>query len=277
MSKWKIALIQMDCKIGDTAANLAHMRDKLREAAGNGARLVAFPECALSGYCFQNKAEAMPFAETVPGPSCDVLAGDCRALGLSVIVGLLEHRPEDDALFNTAVLLGPNGVQATYRKIHLPFLGIDRFTTPGDIPFAVHEIEGVRIGMCICYDGSFPETARILSLLGADAVVLITNWPTGALTTVKYIAQARALENTVYFAACNRVGSERGFEFIGRSRVIDVNGELIATSDDALPAVLYADIDPQRARKKKIVNIAGQYELDRLADRRPDMYGPLVE
>ena len=272
-----IAVVQMDCEFGETAANLEHMRDRLRDAANNGAHLVLFPECALTGYCYESKKEAMPFAETVPGPSIDVLASDCKQLGVWAVIGMLEKRDEDDALFNTAVLLGPPGVRGRYRKIHLPFLGVDRFTMPGNIPFAVHDVDGIRVGMCICYDGSFPESARILTLLGADVVALITNWPTGAMTTVKYIAQARALENTVYFAACNRVGTERGFDFIGRSRVIDVTGELIVASDDDRATILYAEIDPERSRKKKIVKIPGKYELDRLGHRRPDMYGPLVD
>src|SRR5438067_1049307 len=83
---------------------------------------------------------------------------------------------------------------------------------------------------------------------GADLVVLPTNWPTGAMTTVRHLVQCRALENRVYYLAANRVGSERGFEFIGRSRIVDCDGELLAASEDAEPATLYATIDPARAR-----------------------------
>jgi 5-aminopentanamidase len=135
----------------------------------------------------------------------------------------------------------------------------------------------LRIGMNICYDGSFPETARILMLLGADVVVLPTNWPEGAQSTVKYLIQARALENTIYYAACNRIGQERGFRFIGKSRIVDVSGDLLAASDGDEPAILYADIDPARARDKRIVKIPEVYELHRTNDRRPDLYGVLCE
>src|SRR6202030_44525 len=109
----------------------------------------------------------------------------------------------------------------TYRKAHRPFLGVDRFTAPGDRPFAVHDLGGLRVGIHICYDGSFPESARVLTLLGADLVVLPTNWPPGAAGTAKYLVPARALENQVFYAAVNRVGTERGFAFIGRTRIID--------------------------------------------------------
>ncbi len=271
---WKIAAVQMDCRLGEKRANLEAVRAQLREAAGQGAKLVIFPECVLSGYCFESHEEARPHAETLPGPSSDALAEDCRALGVWAAVGMLEA--DRDRLFNVCALIGPSGLVATYRKIHLPFLGVDRFTTPGDRPFAVHDLGGLRVGMSICYDGSFPESARVLMLLGADLVILPTNWPTGAVTTVKYLIQARALENHIYFAAVNRVGEERSFRFIGQSRIVDVTGELLAASEGPAPGILYADLDPQRPRNKQIVKIPGKYELNRIADRRPQMYEPIT-
>lgn len=266
----------MDCRRGEKAANLAVIRERLRTAHAQGARLVVFPECALTGYCFASKDEAWPYAETVPGPSTELLARDCRELDVWAVVGLLEARPNDGALFNAAALIGPGGVAAVYRKVHLPLLGVDRFTTPGDRPFAVHDLGGLRIGMTICYDGSFPEAARCLMLAGADLIVLPTNWPTGALCTAKYLVPARALENQVYYAAINRVGVEGGFTFIGRSRIVDCRGEPLAESTDERETILYAQIDPQRARNKHVVHIPGEYELHRTADRRPEMYAALV-
>ena len=276
MSAWKIAGVQMDCGLGANEANLAAIRARLREAAAQGARLVVFPECILSGYCFANKDEAWPHAEPIPGPSTRVLADDCRELDLYAAVGMLEARPADGALFNACALIGPKGVAATYRKIHLPFLGVDRFTTPGDRPFAVHDLGGLRVGITICYDGSFPESARCLTMLGADLVILPTNWPTGARPTANILIPARALENHIYYAAVNRVGSERSFAFIGLSRILDCQGNFLAKSDDDRPCILYADIDPERARQKRLVHIPGEYELDRVADRRPQMYEPIV-
>jgi predicted amidohydrolase len=274
---WKIAAVQMDCRFADKVANLDAIRSRLREAVNHGARLVVFPECALSGYCFESKQEALPLAEPVPGPSTEAIAEDCRKAKVWAVVGMLEARPADGAMFNACVLIGPNGVAATYRKIHLPFLGVDRFTTPGDQPFAVHDLGGLRTGMTICYDGSFPEAARCLMLEGADLIVLPTNWPAGAISTARILIPARALENQVYFAAVNRVGEERGFQFIGMSRILDCRGEPLAKSDDDRPTILYADLDPALARNKHIIHIPGAYELHRTAHRRPDMYGPLVK
>jgi predicted amidohydrolase len=273
MSLWKIAVVQMDCKLGDRAHNFDTIRARLAEAATHGARLVIFPECALTGYCFENKEEAMAQGVPLPGPSTTALSHSCRQLGAFAIVGLLER--DGDRLFNASALIGPEGLVASYRKVHLPYLGVDRFTTPGDRPFAVHDLGGLRVGMSICYDGSFPETSRVLMLLGADLVVLSTNWPTGALSTVKYLVRPRALENQIYYAACNRIGEERGFRFIGCSRIVEPSGELLASSEDDAPAILYAELDPAKARNKHIVKIRGVYELHRTRDRRPNLYGPL--
>ncbi len=274
MTAWKIAGVQMDCRLGENRHNLEKIREGLRQAGRSGARLVVFPECTLTGYCYESREEAWPHAETLPGPAADAVAADCRDLGVWCVFGLLER--SGDALFNAAALVGPSGLAATYRKVHLPFLGVDRFVTPGDRPFAVHDLGGLRIGINICYDCSFPESARVLTLLGADLVALPTNWPPGAISTVKYLVQARALENHVYFAGVNRVGEERGFRFIGQSRMVDCDGELLAAAGEG-PEILYAEIDPAEARKKRIVKVPGKYELDRLADRRPELYGPLGE
>src|SRR5262245_7461285 len=171
MSMWKIAAVQMDARLADRAHNLEQIRSRLRDCAGHEARLVVFPECILSGYAFGSKADGWAQAEPVPGPSTQTLLDDCRRLGVWAVVGMLERGP-GEKLFNACGLLGPQGQVETYRKVHLPCLGVDRFTTPGDKPFAVHDLGGLRVGMNICYDGSFPESARILTLLGADLIVL---------------------------------------------------------------------------------------------------------
>jgi predicted amidohydrolase len=273
---WKIAGVQMDCRRGQRDANLPRIRAFLAEAAGQGARLVIFPECIVSGYCFDSLDEALPHGEALPGPLTEVLGSDCRQLGVYAVVGLLERPPGQDCLFNSAVLVGPSGLVAVYRKIHLPYLGVDRFTTPGDQPFAVHEVDGLRLGMTICYDGSFPESTRALMLLGADLVVLPTNWPVGAEGTIRHLVQCRALENWLYYAAVNRVGTEQGFRFLGQSRLVACNGDLLATASEDREEIIYATIDPLTARNKHLVRIPGKFEVDRLAHRRPAMYDPLT-
>jgi predicted amidohydrolase len=274
MPTWKIAGVQMDCRLGDPRRNLDTIRTKLNEAAAQGARLVVFPECALTGYCYESKEEAWPHGESLPGSATEALSADCQRLNVWAIIGLLERA--GDNLFNACALVGPSGLAGAYRKLHLPFLGVDRFNTRGDRPFAVQDLGGLRVGMSICYDGSFPESARILSLLGADLVILATNWPRGASSVASFMSQTRALENHVYYMAVNRVGEERGFRFIGRSQIIDYTGEILVLGTEE-EQILYADIDPDKARAKRVVKIPGKYELDRTADRRPEMYGPICQ
>ncbi len=270
----KIAGVQMDVKIGEAARNVARMTDALRETAKQGVSLTIFPECAVSGYCFGDAAEARANAEPLSGPSVTALAAACRELDVHAVVGMLER--DGERFFNAAVLVGPQGVIGNYRKIHLPYLGVDMLTTHGDQPLAVHAAGDLKVGMNICYDAAFPEASRVMSLLGADLIALPTNWPPGAETTARHAIPTRALENAVYFAAVNRVGEERGFRFIGMSSICGPTGETLAASTTADEEILYAEIDPARARQKRIIRVPGKHEIDRLADRRPEFYGALT-
>jgi len=271
----RVAAVQMDPKLGEGRANLLAMTGRLREAIANGARLIVFPECALSGYGFATRDEAMQHAETLPGPSVEAMAAECAESGAHCVYGLLER--DGDRLFNACALVGPNGLVGSYRKIHLPFLGVDRFADPGDRPFAVHDAGGVRVGMHICYDGAFPEASRVLALLGADILVLPTNWPTHSECAAEHMMSCRAMENVVYAMAVDRVGEESSFKFIGRSSIIDPAGNRLAFASVDREEILYAEIDPARARQKKLIRRPGLHEIDRFADRRPTFYGKLVE
>ena len=111
-----------------------------------------------------------------------------------------------------------------------------------------------------------------MKLLGAELIILPTNWPTGAWRTAEFIINARACENHVNFAAANRVGVERGWQFIGRSKVVNYNGDTLGEASRENEEILFAEVDLAEANKNKIVNVAGSYEIDRLADRRPEFY-----
>ena len=271
----KIALAQIDIAFADRDRNLARMIEVLEQTASKGAKLTVFPEAALVGYCFDSLAEARPHAETIPGPSTRRLTDVCERLGMFAVYGLIEA--DGERLFNTTALVGPQGVVGTYRKVHLPFLGMDRFTTPGDRAFAVHDAAGMRIGMNICYDGGFPEPARVLTLLGADLIVLPTNWPPGAQCMAGCAVNTRAMENNVYYAACDRVGDERGFHFIGLSKICDPAGRVLAEAAHDREEILYAEIDVEKARRKKIIRVPKLHEIDRIRDRRPEMYGEITK
>ena len=276
MSSWTVAGVQMDCALGNKTANLAAMSRKLAVAADRGARLVVFPECALTGYGFDSREQALAAAEPLPGPAAEALARECERRGVWAVFGLLESAP-GGKLFNACALVGPPGFVAGYRKIHLPCLGADRFTDPGDRPFAVHDLGGLRLGMNICFDGSYPESARILTLLGADLVVLPTNWATNARKMAELVSTARAWENHIYYLAVNRVGDEAGFRYIGMSSAADYLGNALHFAAPGTEEVFTIEVDPAAAARKRVVHCRGVYEIDRVNWRRPERYGPLVE
>ena len=274
-AKFQIAGVQMDVELAGTTANLNRVTKILRDTHENGASLTIFPECVLTGYCFKSFDEAMAAAIDVDGPEINQLVDLCRKLSTSIVVGFLQRT--ENVIFNSAGLIGPDGLVGIYKKTHLPTLGVDRFTTAGQDMYEVHEINGLRIGMLICYDCSFPEPTRILSLAGADIIVLPTNWPPESGRTSDYVPNCRALENHVYFAAINRVGIERGVRFIGKSKICSPVGNDLACSADDDPTILIAEVDVQLARNKHLVFIPGEYEIHRFADRRPELYRSIID
>ena len=134
-----VAGVQLDVLIGDNETNVDRMIGWLDDERTQAAKLVVFPECAVSGYCFESKTEAMYVAEPIPGPSTERLLVAAKQHDKFLAFGMLERSGDD--LYNSCVLLGPNGIVGVYRKIHLPFLGVDRFVTRGSEPMQVYEVD----------------------------------------------------------------------------------------------------------------------------------------
>lgn len=269
----KVAAVQMDVKILAREHNLEQILRYVDCAASAGAKLVIFPECALTGYCFTNREEAAPVAEEVPGPATERILRAARAKDCTVVVGLLERA--GDSIYNAAAVITPQGILGTYRKLHLPCLGIDWHTTLGDTPFPVFATPQARIGISICYDCSFPESGRILKLNGAQILVIPTNWPLGS-DTWQHTPPVRATENHLYVIACDRVGEERGFRFAGHSQIVDYSGKKLAEAGETEEAILYGEIDPAAADLNHVVRQPGIWEFDRIAARRPEIYTRLT-
>ena len=268
-----VAVAQIDPQIGEKDRNLATCVARMEEAVAAGAQLLVLPECAIPGYMFGSGEEALPFAEEIPGPSTEALERECARLDLYVVCGLLERN--GDVLRNAAVLVGPDGLIGTYRKTHLPFLGVDRFVTPGD-SLPVFDTPLGRIGIEICYDLRFPEVTRTLALRGADMVAHPTNFPMAAKIQTELITVARAAENRIYLLTANRVGKERSGEFCGWSQIVDPFGKRLAEAGEREETLLVAEVDVEKARDKDYV-IPGEYELYLFGHRRPELYGALVE
>ena len=268
-----VSVAQIDPKLGEKGRNLDVCVGRMEEAARLGAELLVLPECAIPGYMWDSEGEALPFAEEIPGPSTELLEHEAARLGIYVVCGLLER--DGDSLRNAAVLVGPDGLIGTYRKTHLPFLGVDRFAVPGD-ELPVFDTPLGRIGVEICYDLRFPEVTRTLALKGADIVAHPTNFPVAARIQTELITVARAAENRIFLLTANRSGKERWAEFCGRSQIVDPYGKRLAETGETGEALLTAEIDVEQAREKDYVD-PGTYELYLFGHRRPELYGALVE
>lgn len=267
----RVAVMQTDPRIGEIEHNLDQI---VRAVEDTWCDLLVLPECALTGYGFDQPIEARSHARVIPNSATDAVTKACKRHQRYAIFGLLEL--VGDRYYNSAVLVGPGGVIGTYRKMHLPFLGVDRFAWPGDLGFPVFDTPIGRIGMLICYDLSFPEAARALKLNGAEIICVPTNWPMAAEVSCIQAPPVRAQENHVWLVTANRVGEENGFRFRGESRICDPDGRILAVSGQGEGSIA-AEIEPETADRNRIVIRPGQYEIDRIGSRRPDHYGVLVD
>lgn len=267
--------VQMDVAFRHPEINLARVREQATAALGQGARLVVFPECALTGYCFESLSDARAGSLTAESPEIRSLIQISRELGMALMVGTAFA--ESDGTLRNAVLTFDRGLWIdTYFKVHLPFMGLDRFVVPGNLVHQPIEIDGVRVGIHICYEGGFPEVARCLTLAGADLIVLPTNWPPGSGVSCRVIPSCRALENRVYFMAVNRVGTEGKFTFIGNSSWCQPSGAEMGRLAPDAEGLLIARVETALARQKHLIIEPGVYEVNRIADRHPELYQAVV-
>lgn len=269
----RVAAGQFGSVLADVATNVEHTLRTMREAREQGIELLVLPECGLTGYVLESREEVLAVALDRDATEVARIAAEAEALGLHVVVGFLERAGDD--VFNTAVLLGPGGLRADYRKTHLPYLGADRFVTPGENePVIVTTPLGV-VGLSICYDLRFPEWARCLALGGADIIANPTNWPEPAQRVAELYTRVRAAENHVFVIAANRGDEERGVPFIGRSQVIDPVGTVLASSERGDEMVV-ADIVPAAARDKDIEVPEVDFAISLFGGRRPHLYDALT-
>ncbi len=274
MTTLRVAACQIDPQLGEVDRNLERIERSVADAAAAGVALAVLPECAVTGYAFASLDEAMPVARRASAVAADRLAELATKHEMTVICGSLES--EGDAVYNVAHVVTPDGRRFHYRKTHLPFLGVDRFTTPGGDAPSVIDIGGVRVGVLICYDLRFPEAARICGLDGADLIALPTNWPIGVEFHPGLFAPARAAENHCYVLAADRVGTERGVTFLGRSLLVDYDGMRMAVASDTEEELLVGEIDTDAARATHVRARPGEHEWDTIADRRPGLYDRLL-
>ena len=265
------ATAQLRLSVGDLAGNRAAARRAIQEAAQAGAKLIVLPELTVSGYVFTGRAEAGTLSEELTGPTVTEWTHLAAVLDM-VIVGGIAERGAAGALYNTAVIIDPTGLRASYRKAHLWDLEKEIFIA-GDEPAPVIETGIGRIAAMVCYDLEFPEWVRPVALGGADILCVPTNWPLatrpeGERPGEVIRAQSAASTNRLYVIAADRCGIERGVMWTGGSVIIDPDGFPIAGQSSAdEPALLFAEVDVARARHKFL----GERN-DVLGDRRTDLY-----
>jgi len=265
----RIGLAQTAPRLGDVAGNLDEVLLLLGQAREQGCDLVLFPECALSGYMFEDRAAAAAAAVTERGPELARLVEACRSLRVHCVLGLLEQR--DGLLWNSSRLIGVDGVAGSYDKTHIPQLGVDRFVEPGKGPYAVHDTQLGRIGLQICYDWRFPEVTRSLALQGAELVAMPTCSPASSHELADHLPRTRAVENAIFFAMANRVGVEGAATFLGHSQVVGPGGDRLVHGGEA-EALVVCDVDLAQARAKSREQGDGLYRLDIMNERRPELY-----
>jgi predicted amidohydrolase len=263
---FKIGFFQFEPKFGEVRSNLAKVLSALDNVEAD---LVVLPELAFTGYYFQNRSELMSMAED-PETSATVegLTRLCRGRDFFLVTGFAEKCA--GKIFNSALLIGPDGVVHTYRKLHL-FNTEKEYFDPGDIPLETVEVRGAKIGMMVCFDWAFPEVARVLSLQGAEILChpsnLVLDWCQKAMVT-------RCLENAVFAVTANRIGTDvrpRGeLKFTGQSQVTAPKGEIVHRAAPDMEELYIAEIDPGLARNKFMTQ-----KNDLFRDRRPEFYASL--
>jgi predicted amidohydrolase len=266
MPSYRAATVQFEPTMYEKERNIARLVALCEEAAAGGARLIVTPEMGTTGYCWYDRDEVRPFVETVPGPATDRFQKICETHGCYIVLGMPEVDSATDLFYNTAVLIGPQGIVGKHRKSH-PYIAEPKWAANGDIAHQVFDTELGRIGLLVCMDLHFFETARLEAIAGADVICHISNWLAERTPAPYWIT--RAFENSCYVIEANRWGLERTVQFSGGSCVIAPDGS-IAASIDSGDGVAYAQIDLGAVRKREVL---GEKVF---AKRRPELYAELM-
>lgn len=258
-----IGVVQFHPVFGAVARNIAKAVSMMR---GHRADLWVLPELFNTGYQFVDRAEVLALSEGTADVTVTTLVQQAAMLGTHICGGWPER--SGDHLYNSAFLVGPGGLCGSYRKIHL-FDREKELFDPGDRAFPVFPVNGVNVGLMICFDWFFPESARSLALEGAQVILHPSNL---VLPHAPDAMKTRALENQVFTVTANRIGMEnrlgdKGLTFIGSSTIWSPWGERLARADSNTEQVLLVEIDASRALNKAVTK-----RNDVWRDRRPEFY-----
>ncbi len=226
MREVTIATVQFEPKLGEPEENLVKMSGFVsRIASQQKVDLIVFPELVTSGY--ELGVRFTEVAQRIPGPSINLMAQRAAEFGVYIAFGLVTKEKVESVIFNTAVLVGPDGeLVGAYNKVHLR--GEERMAFREGYRFPVLETEIGNIGLMLGWDLAFPEVARSLALDGADIVCALSNWETAYMDEYRTYVKSRALENAMFVASSNRVGEDVTLSFGGESMIVGPRGEVYA-------------------------------------------------
>lgn len=276
-SRLRVACLQMEPHIGEVQNNVARSVGMIADAAHAGATLVVLPELCNTGYVFETREEALSLGERVPdGPSCAAWARSAREHAMFIVAGITEL--DGDKLYNAAVLIGPQGYIGTYRKNHL-WGNENTIFAPGNLGVPVFDIGPGKIACAICYDIWFPEIFRLAALQGADMLCVATNWvpmpeqPGHFPMMANILAMGGAHANSMFVAAADRIGVERGQPFLGNSLIVNHTGwPLAGPASLDREEMIVAEVDLADARRNRPLTEFNE----RLRDRRTDLYAEML-
>ncbi|MFX1573321.1 MAG: nitrilase-related carbon-nitrogen hydrolase [Promethearchaeota archaeon] len=258
----KVGYIQTSPIFGEKEQNL----EEIEKLTNNlKADLIVLPELFATGYTFTSKKEAKSLAEGFKEETARFMINLSEKTNSIIVGGFIEA--ENNNIFNSSMIVSNSKVLGTYRKIHL-YYKEKLWFSPGNRPPQIFSINGVNIGIMICFDWIFPETARTLALLGADIIAHPANL---VLPYCQKAMVTRCLENRIFAVTSNRFGEEnRGsdnFKFTGQSQITSYNGEILSLAPKDKIYVDIIDVDINKARNKKL----NEYN-DIIDDRREDFY-----
>lgn len=268
----RVACAQFNVFPGKVGINVAKTITWIDMARQRGANIVVLPELVNTGYKFRSRRDVVRLAEKIPsGPTVDAWSRYTKKSEVYLVAGLVEK--SDDGIYNSAVLIGPEGYIATYRKNHLSDLEKELFNR-GNLGFVVAKTELGRIGILICYDVWFPEAFRLCAAKGADLICVPANWtdlasqPPDQVNIAVYLCMSNAHSNGVFVAGANRVGSEDELNFVGQSFITNKYGWPVSKlGSRKKEELVMADCDLYSARNKKVSALNDLFE-----NRRLDLY-----
>lgn len=285
MSRFKVGLVQMSCS-ADLKQNMDKAIKGVRDAASKGANIVCLQELFTSLYfCDVEDYENFKLAESIPGPSTDILSSLANELGVVIIASLFEKRTQGIYHNTTAVLDADGTYLGKYRKMHIPDdpAYYEKFYfTPGDLGYKVFQTKFAKIGVLICWDQWYPEAARLTALMGAEVLFYPTaiGWATAQdqatndeqFNAWQTIQRSHAVANGVHVVSVNRVGLEQNgaMKFWGGSFVSNPFGRLLSQASHDQEEVMVVEIDT-----RKTDNYRTHWPFMR--DRRIDSYGDIVK